>query len=226
MITSKNTRIILANERPKEHLLGVQLSRHSITSVVSEKSPIRSFASLHHFEETTLAAMHDQQLTFEEDMQLLFLPLTGKMQIKSAQHQNSLDVGESLLISIPSHEACMVINDYKQSDIHYLIIGFASSVRVEGIVRFSMTPDHLVPLFENVSDHGLSQVTIGQLSGRSEGEYVPSGSYTFAWVVQGAFEIQNCLLQQADGLAISGVEKIDFEALSNDAIIIFMELTS
>ena len=44
------------------------------------------------------------------------------------------------------------------------------------------------------------------------------------FVIEGAFEVQGTLLHARDGLALWGTDKLEKEALSNDAIILLIEL--
>jgi hypothetical protein len=224
MIVTQNSRIILAEKRTEEYLIGQKLSRYSVSRKDANEHPTRPVGSLHIFAETTLGPQNKEQLIFDKDMQVLIIPLIGRVQVNNAKNQNTVEVGEALLMSVKSSKPLNIFNDFKHSDVHYLLAGFSSSECVEGITRFSLTPDKPVTLFEKVSRKGLVKAVIGQWKGRSESEYVPSTIQTFAWVVQGAFEIENCLLQKADGLVLKGKEKIEFEALSNQAILIFLEM--
>ena len=45
----------------------------------------------------------------------------------------------------------------------------------------------------------------------------------FVFVIDGAFEVSNRLLQARDGLAITKASQVEFESLSNEAIIMFIE---
>ena len=64
------------------------------------------------------------------------------------------------------------------------------------------------------------------MAGREDGVYSLKNPQNgvFVFVIEGAFEVQNRLLEPRDGLAISAVEAIEFEALSNNAIILFLEI--
>ncbi len=226
MIKMQYVRLILASQRLKEHLFGEKLSRQSIKNSSDDKLPTRGFKVLHLFEETTLAALRNQKLVFDHDMQLLFLPLIGKVHLETKWNQYTVDVGESLLISLDKKEACFVRNEYSSSDIHYLVMGFNSAEKVKGITRFSTIKNQLMTLFEPSSDKGLSRAMIGRWKGRDKDIYVASTENTFVWVVQGSFEMEDRLLQKADGIAFSGFEKVNFEALANDAMAIFLDLAA
>lgn len=66
----------------------------------------------------------------------------------------------------------------------------------------------------------------GRYNGRAEAIYRVGNpaNGVFAFVIQGVFEIANRLLHSKDALALRGFEEIEFEALSNDAIVVLMEV--
>ncbi|MGZ8556779.1 MAG: pirin family protein [Chitinophagaceae bacterium] len=69
-------------------------------------------------------------------------------------------------------------------------------------------------------------ISLGKFKGRGETTYqiknTKSGLYVF--VIEGAFEVQGTLLHARDGLALWETEEVEMEALSNDAIILLLEL--
>lgn len=219
------THILLAEKRDEKHLDGKMLSRFSIKSKANEVSEIR-FGCLQEFRETTLGAKYEDSLIFNTEVQLFILPLIGQIQVVNSMNTQIVDIGEAILLSVQPGDECRIINCYEHSDVHYIVSAFTSKEKVNGLARFSLNMDQFVTFGERISNQGLIRVSIGQWNGRSESVFAPASQKTFAWVVQGAFEIENCLVEKSDGLVISGMEKIEFEALSNDSIVIFMEMTS
>ncbi|MBC6988212.1 hypothetical protein H9I52_00875 [Hymenobacter sp. BT491] len=51
-----------------------------------------------------------------------------------------------------------------------------------------------------------------------------SRSRFFAFVVTGAFEVEGRLLHKRDGLALWYVQEVELKALSNDALVLVLEL--
>ena len=69
------------------------------------------------------------------------------------------------------------------------------------------------------------RISIGQFSGREEVvKSVVDFPNVFCYVLAGAFEISGRLLQPLDGLAIWDIEEIDMEALSNNALVLMVEM--
>lgn len=78
----------------------------------------------------------------------------------------------------------------------------------------------------NASERFL-KVSIGQFTGREEALYTLNdfNNSLFVFIIEGAFEVQGRLLQPRDGLALWDVEEpVDLEALSNEAIIVLIEM--
>ncbi len=69
-------------------------------------------------------------------------------------------------------------------------------------------------------------IFIAKLDGRSEIIHTAaqSGSGFFVFVIEGAFEVQHRLLEARDGLSLLGIIELEAEALSDDAILLMIEL--
>ena len=67
---------------------------------------------------------------------------------------------------------------------------------------------------------------IGLYEGRKEQEYTlhTKGSSIFGMVINGAFEFQNRLLEARDAILLNEIETLEFEALSENALLIFLEI--
>lgn len=219
-----STRIVLEQYRRTKYLESKYLSKYSIDPESPTDLPVRPVGSLQIFRETTLSAGCSDVVVSEIPMQIFILPLVGKVDVESTHLHNSVDTEEAILVSIGAGEQLQLINNYSASNIHFLLAGFVSHEQIEGFTSFSLTSNLLRKLPLSWAREGLRQVSIGQFDGRYDSTYVPmSGCLTFAWVIQGAFELQNCLLEKSDGLVIKGEDSIEFEALSNDAILILFE---
>ncbi|MGG5209731.1 hypothetical protein ACQWU4_12335 [Chryseobacterium sp. MIQD13] len=66
----------------------------------------------------------------------------------------------------------------------------------------------------------------GLYDGRKEQEYVlqEKGKAIFGMVISGAFEFQNRLMENRDAVILNGIETLEFEALSENALLIFIEV--
>jgi len=107
---------------------------------------------------------------------------------------------------------CCWFSDYPAVSDSATISSFDLEASKNGLVRLFSK--------ERVKGH------MGKFSGRQEFvlELDKTHACIFAFVVGGAFEFQNRLLQPKDGLSIDNVSEVEFEALSNGAIILIFEL--
>lgn len=67
---------------------------------------------------------------------------------------------------------------------------------------------------------------IGLYEGRREQEYslYQKGNLIFGMVINGAFEFQNRLMETRDAIILSEIDTLEFEALSENALILFLEV--
>jgi hypothetical protein len=67
---------------------------------------------------------------------------------------------------------------------------------------------------------------IGKFSGRTDTSYMPQNpaNTCFVFVIEGAFEVQNRLVYSKDGILLPEAGEVEFEALSNDGILLIFEL--
>ena len=94
---------------------------------------------------------------------------------------------------------------------------------------FDLSVDNtLLPLFPLDDTDSQYQGFIGRYAGRAEDRYQPRErkNGVFVFVLSGVFEVQNRLLHQRDGLSLTNVQngEVDFEALSNDAVLLLLEV--
>ena len=66
---------------------------------------------------------------------------------------------------------------------------------------------------------------IGKFDGRKEEIYTLKNKNNgiFVFIIDGVFEVQNHLLHARDGLSLKNIEAIEFEALSENAIVLLLE---
>jgi quercetin 2,3-dioxygenase len=183
--------------------------------------------SLTAFNDDTLGGKASVTHTIVEDTLIMLLPIVGgiEFQIKDG-HRSRLDAGECTLISIAKGSTLKVTNPYDDL-VNFISAWFSPDVTTTRLDMHSVfdldeKKDTLVRLFSFRNIEGY----IGKFKGRTGHTYKLqnySGS-TFAFVIEGAFEFQNRLIELRDGLLISNVQAVEFEALSNDAVVLILEI--
>lgn len=199
-----------------------------------------AFRSLRALNDDTLRAGASLQMQVQQDTACMLLPVSGGLQYTSslaggALVTDFLEPGQLGILSLTSGMTYTISNPYETEFINFLQIWLNRSPggSDSNFSQFSFDlsdKNKLLSLFEAESG---GRGFIGQYGGRQEGVYWVSSSRAgtlthavFAFVLQGAFEFQNRLLHEKDGLALLPIqnETIEFEALSNDAILILLEI--
>jgi hypothetical protein len=188
------------------------------------------FGNLLVFNDETLLAECGHELKVNEACQVILLPLVGAIEIKSGENEGQfVNSGEALILNPRPNGSYMITNPYPDEAINYLQIrlGNAGSFQKNEVTltRFHFSYNNTLQSVWNAED-GRRNVFVGQYKGREEGVFLTSreNSSVFIFIIQGAFEVQNRLLEARDALSIRGVQEIEFEALSNDAVILVFEL--
>ncbi|MES1216774.1 MAG: hypothetical protein ABUT20_14760 [Bacteroidota bacterium] len=193
------------------------------------------FGSLYAFNETTLAAERVIKVCVENDSFLMLLPVVGGIKFKDANgHSGLLQAGQVQFIYAPEEIVIELFNPYKHELVNFLQVlikakpgnCFFNSV----ISQFDLdeNQDKLVAVTKHpckaseLPFHG----AIGKFNGRTDVVYNLKDKNTgvFVYVIEGVFEVQNRLLHAKDGLALWNASSIEAEALSDDAILLVMEL--
>lgn len=176
----------------------------------------------------TLLPQYSHEVTVNEPVQIILLPLVGAIEIEKGKGELTfVDSGESLSMIITPDDRFTITNPYPDQAVNYLQIRILNNTlpahHNERKAFDLNTKNTLIPILEPADNN--QQVTIGKYEGRQDGIYFcqnPSNK-TFIFIVEGAYEVQNRLLEKRDGLSLKNVKEVEFEALSNDAIILIME---
>jgi hypothetical protein len=160
---------------------------------------------------------------------LLLVPITGAITYTDNSRWLELEPGEAVMIPLIAGSEFKISNSYPANWVNYLRI----EIRCDGLfagkaARFTFDleecPNHLIPVIDSPALP--FKVHIGRFAGREEAVYQLAEASTkiFSFVIAGAFELQNRLLHQHDGLALCDADTIEAEALSNNAILLLLEL--
>lgn len=176
------------------------------------------------FSDDTLRGGYSLNRTLNEPLELIIIPLVGGVEYQdnyNCKDSLFIEAGSSFKISLQSGTQYQISNPYTESDLvnflHIWRVNTSASFEPE-IVPFNWVEKNiLIPILNDTT------CFMGKYGGR-EGELLKcDNSATFVWIVEGVFEVQNRLLHPRDALALWNLEEIDFEALSNDAIIIIFK---
>jgi redox-sensitive bicupin YhaK (pirin superfamily) len=229
MVQQNKGKIFLAEERG-HHEIDWFRSFNTFNFGKYQQEHKLPFGPLYVLNDDTLAGGKNISMTVETDSVIVLIPVVGTITYSdSAGYASYISAGECQLYTAPKDATIQIANPYPDELVNFLQIWFYSSgSESDNVPQVSLfdivnNPNQLVPI---PVDHPHYKFAIGKYKGRQESVYklIHPQNGLFAFVIQGAFEVQYRLLHPRDGLALWEVSEIDLEALSNDAIILVMEL--
>ena len=178
--------------------------------------------------EVTLSPGFDFQKVLPFDAQVIALPLVGKAVFK-AKKESLVDIEQIRTDFVAANSPFFIQNPYLDSPNNCLVL-VRNSPPSETNEQFSFSlkkKNNFVNILKQ-NHNSFYSLTIGKFDGRNEGTFhtIRNNSKVFVFVIDGAFEVQDCLLEKSDCLEIENANRIEFEALSNEAIILVQEIHS
>lgn len=200
----------------------------------SNKPPFGALAVLN---EDTIAPGKSMYMPVTVCADVILIPAVGDIEYADSLGNTSVvQVGQAQLFSVPAGASYTVTNPYSSALINFLQLWLIQPAPLcngtPQLFAFDIeaSPNCLLPVFHkiqhiNAQTSAQYVLSIGRFSGRSEAAYTMNnpGNGLFFFVIEGAFEIQNRLLHNGDGLALWGVEEAELEALSNNAVVVVLE---
>jgi len=158
----------------------------------------------------------------------IFLPITGGLDILAKEEEYAVETGQIQVFMVEKGEVLEISNPYPKDTVNYLQIGFKTEAfffkqKEPFNFNFDEKPNTLIDV---VASYKLPFfLSTGRFSGRTEINYSVKDNTNriFAFVIDGAFEIEGRLLHARDGLALWECNEIELEALSNNAIVVVIE---
>ncbi|WP_342089131.1 pirin family protein [Dyadobacter sp. OTU695] len=191
------------------------------------------FGTLEVLNDETLMPECSCKLRVEKFCQVILLPMVGAIELEEkGREPKFINSGEALFQLASPDKIYTITNPYPDEPINYLQIRvdddqfLSIPMSLSGITaEFDLSKRNvLLPVrgYKGSSAH----LFIGQYDGRAEGIFTSwnAGHHAFIFVIEGAFEVQNRLLEKRDGLALRNAERVEFEALSNGAILLVIDI--
>jgi redox-sensitive bicupin YhaK (pirin superfamily) len=193
-----------------------------------------AFGTLQVFNEEVLAAGKSLQMLVEEDTEVIIIPLVGTLLFKDNHgKENYIDPGTVQLLSAAKQDSYTITNPFEKDElVNFLQVWLYKNkppfIPKLQLLHFDLSQKN--QLHNIILPADLNQPAfcyIGKYEGRKKDVYRFHNKHNgiYAFVVEGAFEVQDRLLHAKDGLAVWDTDEIDFEALSNDAIVLLFEVS-
>jgi len=227
MIAQTEATIFLADQRGCSQTDWFR-SYHSFNFGSYQAENRESFGNLRVFNDDTLAGEKSLKMQLDENTDVILLPLVGAIEYSNSLGETGfLEAGEVQIFSAVRGMEYEIANPYSDELVNFLQIWISGQNRqfIPEITQnmFDLQDrNQLLPCFSTQA-YGM----IGKFDGRKDGIYEvqhPEKNGVFVFVIEGAFEVQNRLLHPRDGLSLINVTEIEFEALSNDAILLILEV--
>ncbi|WP_333599236.1 pirin family protein [Flavobacterium sp.] len=184
----------------------------------------KPFGGITVLNDETLYAQKTKSFLLEEDTEILLLPLVGTIEFGNKNYCNTEEIQ---IFKAQKGTSFQIQNPYENELINYLQIRLHSPEIIgnhleKRAFHFS-TRNELFSIYENEN----TKVSIGIFDSRNDGLYhlAANNNGVFAFVINGAFEFQNRLVESRDGLAIWETAEAEFEALAENSILILLETT-
>lgn len=166
---------------------------------------------------------HTLRYSFDEDTVVLLLPVVGTLISRFNAGSVAVEVGQSLLIPVERGEVVHITNPWQEDLINFISVAWRTTV-IKEFMHHSFdleNPNQLTTL--QYSDRNV--FSIGKFAGRADSTYKMNSTSKGVMVLalEGAFEVQNRLLHPRDALALWNTDEIEFEALSQGAILLIFE---
>jgi len=178
-----------------------------------------------HFRVTEVVLDEDGSYQYEtnENSNTLILCLYGNFTLDSLK--NTITSNEVVTIQSVQKTSFEIRNSLDTDKADLLIFEFKTkpSENAISVEELSIeSSNSLFPISKNIENPNF----VGLYDGRMEEAYPVQNSQKsiFGMVINGAFEFQNRLMESRDAIILSEIQTLEFEALSENALLVFFEI--
>ena len=196
------------------------------------------FGSLYVFNEETLAGSQSLTEQISQSFHIIILPITGAVNFCGPEGKViTVEVEKILRYTLPANSTFTLTNPYEKDLINFLQIWIKAKEPVNTnstqlhAFSFDANKDILATIVSGAdADKKATELpftlSIGRFGGRQETLYKLGSKNIlfFGFVIAGAFEAEGRLLHEKDGLALWDITEVELEALSNNALMLTIEL--
>ena len=236
MITQTQGQIYLASQRGVSQLSWFR-SFHTFNFGSYQEEFRAPFGNLQVLNDDTLAAEKSIVMKLEQNAEVILIPVVGAIEYHNSLGETGiLEAGQLQIFSAEKSMDYEITNPYDAELVNFIQVWITNDNPdfIAGNQYGSIdleTKNQLIPLFSPENEGLKIQQEVygyfGKYGGREEGIYKLKNPENgiFVFIIEGAFEVQNRLMESRDGLSLWNPEELEFEALSNDAIILILELS-
>ncbi len=197
----------------------------------------QAFENIYVLNDDTLAGGCKLTMLVTEYSYVILIPVAGAINCKhNEENENLIVAGQSYIIRAEKGTVIEIGNPFNEEHVNFLQIWIRSgredvtSSKLHTYEDVTKNVNNFVRATGvNDSQHKLPfSISIGKFSGRGETVYLPQNKRAnlLVFVIEGAFEIEGRLLHARDTLTLWNAAQAETEALSNDAIMMIIELST
>ncbi|UUC46319.1 pirin family protein [Flavobacterium cerinum] len=185
----------------------------------------KPYKKLQLLNEEVLAAKITIQETVDQVTGILLIPLIGAIDCITGTESYFITVGQCFFFTAQAGGSFAIQNPYEKEQVNYLQIRIKLTDVIPDKKVYSFDLSHKNEMIPTIQNPEFS-FRIGMYTARAEDSYQPENKSNgiFALVLNGAFEFQNRLIEDRDGLAIDATETIEFESLTENSILLLLEM--
>lgn len=189
---------------------------------ISVFKPNESFGTLLDFDDETLAPKYQHEYVNNDDLIVVLIPLVGAIEVAFEQTSLFISINQIFAFKAKKGISYTVTNPYDVELVNFLQLKISSELLTE--VRNDFNLDNKNQLFSIFETENFI-ISIGVFDARKEEEYhlQLKSKGVFTYVINGAFEFQNRLLEGRDALSIWEIETIEMESLTENSILLIIE---
>ncbi len=232
MITQDQAQIYIAGQRGKTTSEGFRSLRtlNFGDYFAPGREPVGLLLS---FEYNELDASQSIEIKHNTILEVVLIPIAGGLELVNEQNASVfVSPGESFCFKYNPENNFSIANPYAVETIHYLQLSFQLNLSDFDIQSFNREAllssfnlndkNKRSEVFTN-ADKNIS-VWIGQYGVRNESVVSISQpeKIAFTYIIRGAFEVQNRLLETGDALTLWHVNEFEFESLADDGVILII----
>lgn len=160
----------------------------------------------------------------ETPKEIVIIPYIGDLQWINPHNNLQLEENQSLRFYADAMTDYQVINPYNDEAVCFFTATLEKPFMNQAIEIHPIEVQKQLNTMMAINSQNNSW--IGQFDGRAEGSITTKSlnHAVLAYVIDGVFEVQNRLLHAQDALLLTATNQVDFEALSNNALILFFEI--
>lgn len=182
------------------------------------------FGALSVFDEVMLKPGGTLFHKVKESSLFFLMPLVGISEVTHAE-KHVVDVGNIYFNRVEANSEIKITNPYEKEWTSFVLWELQSNwSNGAAVADFDLRTEKnsLVRLFKGSLDSTRISIRAGMFDGRRDGSLSLPNANQFIFVLEGAFEVQNRLLHTHDALSIPACSQLEFEALSNNAILLIV----